>query len=199
MKKPKRVTVEVISRDEEPELYEMLEELITAHHQHLEDATIALAWKDGIKPDQDGRIVLGQAKKASDLDFQLHGHDFVIVLNREMWDEAGEDFKHKWKRALLDHELCHCAVKRDDEGFPEVDESGRNVWRIRKHDLEEFEGVVRRHGLWKRDVVSFVRAAAETNRQPLFKDFKDSLPDGTTVTIEAGGRSVTLGDDIADA
>jgi len=65
------------------------------------------------------------------------------------------------KLALLDHELCHCGTSKNAKGEP--------VYYLRRHDLEEFEEVVRRHGLWRAGVVNFVNASLEKEQMPLFE------------------------------
>ena len=140
--KPKKVSYELIkpnSKVGEP-MYAMLEELVDKHHEDLAQARIALAWNLTWKPDVDGRQQIGKCKKASDLDRELMGFDFVIVLLREFWEEKAVD-DHQ-RRALLDHELCHGALKLDKDGEPVEDERGREVYRIRKHDVEVLEAQV---------------------------------------------------------
>jgi hypothetical protein len=91
----------------------------------------------GQKKDKDGRLVLGRMKKASELDRELHEHDLVLLLNREMWKVFGE----KQRTALVDHELCHADEALDPNGEAIEDAHGRKQYRIRKHDLEEFAAV----------------------------------------------------------
>jgi len=136
-------------------IYARLRALISAHHDELRDARIALAWNTAWKPDVDGRCTLGLCKRASDLDRELSAFDFVIVLRREFWDAptVGE----QQRNALLDHELSHATVALDRDGEPKVDERGRTVYRLRKHDIEEFGAVVARWGLYKRDLEWFVK------------------------------------------
>lgn len=73
--------------------------------------------------------------------------------------------------ALLDHELCHAAPSLDDETLDvKYDERGRPVWRVRKHNIEEFTEVVERHGLWKKDLERFAEAIAKKRRMPLLAE-----------------------------
>lgn len=139
-------------------LYALLRELARAHHEAIASARIALAWQLTWKSDVDGRVTLGQCKKVSDLDRELSdgAYDFVVILRRDFWDDRYvTDLQ---RRALLDHELCHCAVKLDEHGEPAVDECGRVVYRLKKHDLEEFAAIADRYGCWKRDLAEFARA-----------------------------------------
>jgi hypothetical protein len=67
-------------------------------------------------------------------------------------------------RALPRHAQQAC----DKDGKPREDERGRPVWRVRKHDIEEFREVVERHGCYKSDLEAFVKAALEARETPLF-------------------------------
>src|SRR3990167_6477780 len=109
----KPLTYELIDRDTEEggPIYSLCLDIVDAHHEHLSEARIALAWHRGWKQDKDGRLTLGKCKKASDLDRELAEFDFVIILNHEAWHDPG--CRDKQKRALMDHELCHAGVKLD--------------------------------------------------------------------------------------
>jgi hypothetical protein len=184
----KKVTVELIKRKHSgtvTEPYKIMEEVIQTvkEHAHLRDAKIAMAWRIGKKADADGRLWLGSAKKGSDLDRAMHDQDFVILLNKEVWNSS---IKEAYKVALIDHELCHCQVACDTDGQPKLDENGRKVYRIRKHDVEEFTGVVRRRGLWKDDVRKLVEQALEFEGRPLLKIAKGSEQPAKETAAEAG-------------
>lgn len=184
MSKPKKLAYQIISTNDEPELYALMEELIDEFHDHLIGAKIALAWCHSWKPDPDGILTLGKCKKAADLDRQLHNRDFVILLNHAVWTVA--EFTDEQKRALLDHELCHADIALDSEGESQVTADGRTVYRIKKHDLEEFQCIVERHGCWKKHIEEFARAALERGRSPLFAS--DEGDDDTKVSISLGGE-----------
>lgn len=92
-------------------------------------------------------------------------------------------FKHRSKRACLDHELAHCGVHyepvkeqigttrggkprlkvvRDSYGriqytneIKRNQETGEPKWRLITHDLEEFRDIVARHGVWDESLQSF--------------------------------------------
>ncbi len=154
MKKPKKVNYRLIPREgDKTGLYEMLDGLVEDHHEHLTNAKIAVAWNLSWQPDVDGRVTLGKCKRASDLDRELAGYDFVVILRQEFFQHP--DATDDQRRAILDHELCHAEVKCDEDGEPLVDEQGRTVYRIRKHDIEEFSEIVARHGCYRRDIEVF--------------------------------------------
>lgn len=167
-KGPKRVPYELIKPDliHGIPMYQLLSDLVDAHHTELTDARIGLAWALSWRPDVDGRLKLGMCRRASDLDRELADFDFVVLLNKTFWQNVTVTLEQR--AALLDHELCHATVKLDDRtNEPVRDERGRKVYRIRKHDIEEFADIVRRYGCYKRDLELFAgallaRAATET-------------------------------------
>lgn len=177
----KKVTTVLVPRKDKAgvvaEPYVIMEDLIPRYHLHLVKAKIAIAWATSWKPDADSRLVLGKCKKGAELERQMHGYDFVIILNKEMWDKSLAEFGNKLKAALIDHELCHAEVARDADDQPKKDEQGRIVYRTRKHDLEEFREIVERHGIWKSDIAAFAKTcmekAAEAKKAPLLKEKKN--------------------------
>lgn len=138
--------------------YETLADLIGAHHDELAEAKIALAWAYEVKPDRDGHLVWGRARKVGPLERTFHDHDFVIVLNNKVWGALPDVAK----RALLDHELSHCGSKES--------EAGDVSYYVRKHDLEEFVSIVRSYGLWRDTVQVFVDAALKREQGELFDE-----------------------------
>lgn len=182
--KPKKVSYELIDVKTEigQPMYALLKELVKAHHIDLRYARISLAWCLSWKPDVDGRVTLGKCKKASDLDREMADADFVILLRQDFWsDPRVTDLQ---RRALLDHELCHAAMKFDGNGDPVEDERGRRVYRTRKHDLEEFAAIAERYGCWKRDIEHFAAALRRSPQGEL--DLSDKAPDAdaTAVTVQ---------------
>lgn len=157
-KKAKRSTYEIVREDERPELYDLMNDLVADHHDELRDARIAIAWRHGWKPDADGRTTLGQLKKASDLDRQLHSFDLIVLLNFEVWTSVS--FTEAQQRALFDHYLERGALQVDAEtGEPKYTPDGKLQYRLRKPDIEEFGAIVRRHGMWTGGIAAFVEAA----------------------------------------
>lgn len=183
----KKVNVKLVSREHAGRVlavYEIMESLVEKHHGHLSEAAIAIAWRFGWKANADGRVTLGQAKKGGDLDRELHGYDFVILLNHEAVN--GGTLKQHQLRALIDHELCHCQVSKDKNGEAMTDENGRTVYRIRKHDIEEFQEIVARHGLWKDELEAFVAAVKEKKDRPLLPDPDPAAASERPATLPLG-------------
>ncbi len=175
--KPKPINFELIplkDGDHEPEPYRILAEIRGKFHNDLEQAKIALAWRKSLKADKDGHLMLGKCVKASDLQRELAIYDFLILLNREVWMDM--DFTAEKKKALLDHELCHATSVLDKFGMQKYDERGRAIWRVRKHDIEEFREVVQRHGCYKRDLELFARSLLQAPKLPLIEKMEEVAP-----------------------
>lgn len=169
-KGPKRVSYELIDRETVVghAMYMKLREIVDEYHEDLHDARIALAWCTSWKPDRDGRVTLGKCKKASDLDRELAAYDFIVLLKKTFWNDVL--VSDAQRMALLDHELCHAGVTLDERtNDPVYDERGRKVYRLIKHDIEEFIGVVARHGLYKRDLELFGAELMKKARTDLFQ------------------------------
>lgn len=130
------------------------ERLIPQFHKHLADIPILyfFCYKQKKKG---GRAAMATIKKESGLAAQIICADkgwradefFAIEIHFETWEQLEE----KHRIALIDHELCHATVESTPEGAS---------LKIVTHDLEEFNSVIKRHGLWKNDV----REMAETMR-----------------------------------
>lgn len=126
------------------EVLTLAEELINAHHEDLIDVEIAFLMRTP-PATSGGAEVWGKSSKANAKMRALSGKDieFVIELSADKWDEID----HFQKRALVDHELCHCTM--------EVDDDGEVHYKIRAHDVEEFDAIARRHGKWNDGLKSF--------------------------------------------
>lgn len=148
--KPKTVSYSPIPQmdgDGQPtRWYREMAALIASHHPDLVEIKIGLQWYKGWKPDADGKLCLGTASLSSAREQQWHGFNCFVNLNEDWYhDPQTRDLD---KIAVLDHELCHFAVVKDDNGDTKKDEKGQPVVRIVKHDLEEFEKIVNRYGLY---------------------------------------------------
>src|ERR1022692_3742754 len=58
--------------------YAILDSLVRDHHTDLAQARIAVAWLLDVHADRDGRLKLGDCKKATDLDREFREFDIVI-------------------------------------------------------------------------------------------------------------------------
>ena len=121
------------------------ETVIPEWHPYLKYLPILYVFVSKL-PKKDGRLMLCKTKKLMPFERFLGGekHNYVVMVAREEWTNLNE----KQQIALLDHELSH--IQRDANA-----ESG---YVMRGHDIEEFIGVVERHGAWKSDVRRFLTA-----------------------------------------
>ena len=163
--KPKKINFELIDDNSKSEPYQILRRVRKASHEDTADARIALAWRKALKPDVDGHLILGRCMKASDLQRELIDWDFVIFAQPRSL--AASRLHDRQKEALVDHELCHAAQALDSDGEPKMDEKNRPVWRVRKHDIEEFKAVVQRHGCYKHDLEAFAAALLRSKQGSL--------------------------------
>ncbi|MFO0898960.1 MAG: putative metallopeptidase [Pirellulales bacterium] len=147
------------------DVYKLMEELVKLHHKHLDKATIAIAWCYTWKQDKDGRLKIGDAKKASEIDRQLHKVDLVILLNDTTWNHS--TFTDAQRRALMDECLCRLDISRDEEGQPRLDENGRIVYVKRKPDMVGFSEVLARHGIWTKDLERVAAIIQDDVSRPL--------------------------------
>jgi hypothetical protein len=168
MAKPKKVNFRVLDRKDHDgqEPYRILDDLVAKYRRDLTGCRIALAWRFGWgKPNADGLMTLGRCMKSSDLHRSLHLYDFVILLNHFAWPDLDE----KRRTALIHHEITHIAVAKDKNGDPKEDADGNTVYRLRKHDLEEFRDIVEIYGMYKQDIEEFVAAAQQKKDTPLLR------------------------------
>jgi hypothetical protein len=161
--KPKQVAYTLLERNEHPNEYRLLQKLLAAYHEDVREARFVLAWCRSWKRDVDGHQKLGMCRKATDLDRELAPFDFVVLLNEGFWTDPS--VTDEQREALLDHELCHAEVALDKYGSPKRDGRDRLIFRIRRHDVEEFTCIGERHGLWKRDLEQFA-AALRRSKKP---------------------------------
>jgi hypothetical protein len=147
-----------------PEVAEVARPLIEEFHPHLLGVGVEFVFL-GKTPKSKGKEVWGRAKKVSGLpaflfgvasngggeDYEDQPPDlFVMEISEEVWRQLTP----KRKRALVDHELHHMQIAVNEE-------TGEVGLAIVEHDVTEFEGVLRRHGLWNESLEDFGEAAAE--------------------------------------
>lgn len=116
------------------EVLDLAQVIMEQHHRDLLDAKIGFIFRSEA-PRANGRRTLGKAQKVSAKDKAFNSLDFIIWFAEDVW----KDLSLSERRALVDHELCHC-VFQDGEA------------RMRGHDFEEFEEIVQRHGFWSKSL-----------------------------------------------
>jgi len=133
-----------------PEVAEIGHRLINEHHKQLLQTLVEFVWKPKATKRQ-GKVVLGKARIVSGFTAFIanRGVDsfYVIEIAKDEWFYLNA----AQRQALVDHELEHCVG-------PDLD---TNKLSLQGHDCEEFNVIIRRHGLWKADVESFAKGAAQ--------------------------------------
>jgi hypothetical protein len=148
---------------EAPEVKKIATMLIDSDHPHLMGARVEYVFVSPT-PKSKNKDIWGRARKITGLPAWLSTEPtfrdnvpdpfFVIEISKEIWDAIPSE----QKLALVDHELSHCGY--DDE---------KDCITTMSHDVEEFTGIVKRHGLWRSDVKRFVEVARDNAKSPLFK------------------------------
>ncbi len=134
-------------------LIELAQELINEHHPWLREAKIGFMYRTEAAK-SDNLTVSGKARKVSAEQQMFMDFDFVIWIAEDTF--AG--YSPLQRRALVDHELCHCA------GFP-------GKWQMRGHDFAEFVQIIERYGLWN----DTLKRMGETINQPALPGIRVAL------------------------
>lgn len=146
--------------------------IIEVNYPLLKMLKIAYVFREEA-PISDGKVTCGMAVRVDDRNWSLHKFDAMIEIGKDVWDEAEEDFKN----ALMDHELAHIGIRLDEDGQPAMDEkTGRLKVFMRKHDIEEFEEVLERHGAYHKGLRDFLVAFGKS-KDSAKKSKKDDLVD----------------------
>jgi len=143
--------------------------LYNGDHHHLNFASLGALWTN-VPNGRAGRRVIGQCEMGLPplakwgrarmerqlLDWFGQVPDFLLTFDACYASECGDaDFM-----ALVEHELYHAGQARDAFGAPRFSkQTGRPVFAMRGHDVEEFVGVVRRYGAEAAGVREMVHAA----------------------------------------
>lgn len=112
-------------------LYGLMNEIIQEHFQYLQEAKIFIIL-DTKKKMSKKKLSLGYMRKTNDMlrilsiepDDRLLGYDYIMRLDKAATALATPEYLKK----LVRHELRHC----------EFDDTKKNPWGIRAHDIEDF-------------------------------------------------------------
>lgn len=156
------------------EVHTRLKSLILSYHRDLSEVTfsvlMAAAKRDEKTGEKKGPALtrtggwpaLAKVRIVSLRDRVSGGADAQILLDGDQWDSNSPDRQD----AILDHELTHVELQRDDDGFVKSDDCGRPKLRIRLHDWElgGFDSIVERYG---QDAVEAEAARRLSERPPV--------------------------------
>lgn len=153
---------------ETQEPYDIAKPIIEQWHPHLIGFALRIVFRSQARKLGKGRgasevVALGFAEivRSRFAFFAMREEEVSMQQNhfedpyRMFWMELAGDhwgsLTPEQKAALIDHELCHFGVEWPEE----KDEP--NLY-IRRHDIEEFEEIVRRHGIWEGSLETFAAA-----------------------------------------
>lgn len=136
------------------ELEAVAQPILEKSHSYLKMIKIAYMFREEGAVSE-GKVVAGMAVKVDDRNWTLHKYDALIEIAKDVWAEASDNFRN----ALMDHELSHIRIRFDDQGSIVMDEKTNRIKVfLARHDIEEFEGVLTRHGAYHKDLRSFLNA-----------------------------------------
>lgn len=137
------------------ELEDLANGIIMLHQRHLLGVQVSYMFRP-LAAISNGKVIAGMCIRVDDRNWSIHKNDFLIEIAKDVWEAAPTD---EFRLALMDHELSHAGVRRDeDDQFIKDPISGRIRTYIRRHDIEEFEEVLERHGAYHKDLRSFLEA-----------------------------------------
>lgn len=166
-------------RKADSDVFALIKELIADNHPELDEAGVKVGARFAYAPRDDntgepkgaalkhhGYEAAAIVKIVSQKDRVMGFPDAVIDIDGMAWEQGWSDER---KRGVLDHELTHLEVKRDDEGGILLDDCNRPKLKIRLHDWElgGFESIARRYKEQALEVEA-ARAMADKYGQLLF-------------------------------
>ena len=121
------------------EVLSIANELINKYHQQLKECKIGFVFQSEASF-SGGKVVLGTTSKVTEkikpmLSEEL---DILIVLAEDEYSQLSSERR----RALIDHELCHIVLNPNT-----------SAWTTRGHDVNEFNEIIERYGLWSNDLM----------------------------------------------
>jgi len=97
----------------------------------LNSAEFIYSFRNNEKTDDEGKVIIAEARKIPSKEKDLYGFDFEINMHADTWASAREEDKYR----IAYHELSHCGIEVDENDEPKRDESGRIVTKMIPHDL----------------------------------------------------------------
>jgi hypothetical protein len=157
-------------KDASPEVQKIAADIISKVHGCLAEAGITYLFRTG-KWENRGQLVYGKADKCSAKQKHFTGSDFVVIINKDIWD-ANPDKKKR--EAIMDNTLSYCGRGDDDK-------EGNPKWCINT-PMTVFSGVIRRNGLWTDGLQTIARAKDEYEQMQIIPFDKAKNEDKKTGT-----------------
>ncbi|HUU88613.1 MAG TPA: putative metallopeptidase [Candidatus Glassbacteria bacterium] len=122
----------IFERDKTGNLDEVFKFVRTKYFSKLQYARINYVFRTTFKKDDEGRLVIGEARRLTNRERDLYEYDFEICVHKKTWEKATD----KMEIRIAWHELNHLIIKYKfgiDE--PMIDKAGRLIISLRRHDL----------------------------------------------------------------
>lgn len=180
----------ILYRKAKPDLIALVVEIMTKFHGDLAAEGVSIGCLVAANADGDGPALKHHGYpaiavvKITPYKQRVQGiEDAVITFDADAFARLSD----AERRAVVDHELYHLQLQRDEMDFPKRDDMDRPKLKARLHDFEigGFTAIMRRHGIHAIETQA-VRAAYEELRQMKFDWASDVDPDGA----EAGEDQV---------
>lgn len=186
-----------------PEVQAVARPLISRHHSHLMEARLLYLYcaepekvrgsqalgVAAVKSGKDAWFIMQAAGLGdnSQYDFTTPEQVFLMTIWKDGWEELSE----KQRAAVCDHELCHFEI--------EIDDKGNETYKIKPHDIEEFNKVLQRHGPYRIEVKDLLRAL-EKGPQLSFEEIAE-VPEGAQMKMppvpkDGSGKGVKVTSEI---
>lgn len=174
-----------------PDVAELAKKIIAKHHPEL--VNIRMTYSFSLKPKRTkGMIALAWVQRPNKLLQYFSGeNDILMFIDKKVWELA----KPEEKEALIDHELCHIVYSENRKGDP--------VYKLRDHEVFEFNEIILRYGGWSSNLRITIEAAYEHGEENkeikrLNGDFTDEQIDSQIEEIQKGNAEVEPTEEIAE-
>lgn len=166
-------------RKVDSEVSTIIKELVKEHHQELEEAGVRVGARFAYAPvnlstgEPKGEALKHHGYAAAAVVRIVSHRDRVAGMPDAMIDIDGQAWADEWneerRRAILDHELTHLEVVRDEDGAIKLDDCHRPKLKMKLHDwqLGGFADIAKRYKEASIEVEA-ARAMADKHGQLLF-------------------------------
>lgn len=147
-----------------PDIAEIAAPIIEAHHPHLVGYPIRFVYREPARvlrgspcwataeiiSGRFAHFVMTDDEKA--MEGQEYGPKMFWI---EVCESAWDTLTDAQRQALIDHELAHCVLEETEDGDVRMSTV--------THDIEEFNAIVERHGLWHEGLWKFGLTISEAS------------------------------------
>lgn len=128
----KKEDVLKFERDKTGELNKYFDACKNVYFPKLKYVNVNYIFRTVQEKDDEGREVIGMARRLPPKERDLYGYDFEICIHKDTWKKASNKFKQR----IAWHELNHLRVQMQFKvNEPMVDKAGRIKIGLKQHDL----------------------------------------------------------------